>query len=270
MIKINQFIFICITASIIYFSLSCEKDSDNDLPLISVDSVHIGLYLDNGAWPELKTPTKNIVEQIGLPYTILTNDSIIHGNLDKYSVLFLTAGPGDRYWNNLGQTGYNKIISYVKRGGGYIGICGSAHIACTRQIFWGYSGEPRTYGNYDGMGIFSGIGEGPIEDFAPIYREVNCHILLNNKTHPITQNLPDTITYVYDHGPEFLPDNNDKTTIIGKTVKGKHVLILASEFHHGRIFLSSGHPEMANNEINRKLLENAIIWCSKQELKYDN
>ena len=68
--KTNQLLFICFTTCIIYFSLSCKNDSNEDLPLNSADSVSIGLYIDNGAWPELRTPTKNIVKQIGLPYSL--------------------------------------------------------------------------------------------------------------------------------------------------------------------------------------------------------
>ncbi|MFC2138045.1 BPL-N domain-containing protein [Bacteroidota bacterium] len=261
--KKNQILIFNLIVIISLLFLSCEKENDPDFPPISIDSVSIGLYIDNAAWSGLRTPTLNIVKETGFPYTIITNDSIINGNLDKYSVLFLTAGRGDRYWENLGQKGYDNIINYVRRGGGYIGICGSAHIACDRQIFWGFSGEPRTYGNYDGMSIFSGIGEGPIETFAPSYRDENCNIIIVNKTHPVSNNLPDTITYVYDHGPEFIPYDNEPAIIIGETEKGKHALIIAPEYYQGRIFFTSGHPEMANNEINRKLIENAINWCSK-------
>ena len=75
--KKYHFFLINLIIGIVFLFSCCEKDNNRDLPLINVDSVSIGLYIDNGAWPELKAPTKNIVKQIGFSYTILTNDSII-------------------------------------------------------------------------------------------------------------------------------------------------------------------------------------------------
>ncbi|MBN2523310.1 MAG: ThuA domain-containing protein [Bacteroidales bacterium] len=261
--KQHQFVLTVLMPGIILSYSSCERENITDSPSISIDSVNIGLYMGDAVFSGLRTPTLNIVEQLGYSYTILTNDSIIQGIPDHYSVLILPAGTGGQYWENLGQTGFDNIVEYVNRGGGYIGICGSAYLAAVTDIFRGWSGEPRRYEAHDGLGIFAGTTDGPAEEFAPSYRDDNCKINIIDHTHPVTYELPDTITYVYDHGPEFLPDDKGQTTIIGESVKGGHSFIIATEFNHGRVFLTSGHPEMANNETNRKLLRNAVTWCSK-------
>ena len=42
---VNQFLFFCFATVIMYFSISCKNDSDNDLPLINVDSKPVFLLI---------------------------------------------------------------------------------------------------------------------------------------------------------------------------------------------------------------------------------
>ncbi|MBN2520288.1 MAG: ThuA domain-containing protein [Bacteroidales bacterium] len=240
---------------------NCGKEEE---VLLHFNSVNIGVYMDDAVWPALKAPTLNILNQLNFPYSLLINDSIINNKLDQYSVLLLPGGSGGNYYENLGPEGFNNIKNYVRKGGGYIGICGSAYMACVTEIFRGWAGEPRRHGEYEGLGLFNGKSDGPLEDFLPGYRDINCKVEIVNDSHPVTRNLADTISYLYDHGPEFIANDN-KSIAIGKSVKGNHLLISITEYGNGRVFLSSGHPEYTNSEECRILLKNAIEWCSKQE-----
>jgi glutamine amidotransferase-like uncharacterized protein len=250
------------------FLPGCEKDSptENGLTPIYFDSVNVGLYIDEPVWPDLKIHTRNIIEELGFAYTILNNDSILFGNLTNYSVLILPGGRGDYYYNSLGWEGLSNIRNYVSRGGGYIGICGTSFIAARTGIWRGWAGEPRIYQvSEEPLHIFQGIVDGPVEDFAPTYRDVNCQIKITNHQHPVSHNLPDTMVYVYDHGPMFLIEGDDHATVLGETVKGSHAFIITTEYNYGRVFLSTGHPEVTNDVHCRQLFKNAINWCSKQD-----
>jgi glutamine amidotransferase-like uncharacterized protein len=169
-----------------------------------------------------------------------------------------------RYYQNLGSDGMNKIKEYISRGGGYIGICGGAYFAASTCIWRGWSGEQRKYNRMEYLGIFNGTADGPIEDFAPLYYDENCKVTFSDKQHPLAKGLPDTIQYLYAHGPGFILGNNQADLVFGKAVKENHALMLYLQYHNGRIFLTSGHPEATNSYHCRLLLLNAIVWCSKQ------
>lgn len=232
---------------------------------MTFDSIQIALYLDNAVWPNCKVFTENKLKAIGLPYHIINQDTILKGDLDQYSVLFMPGGRPDLYERNLGQAGLKTIQNYVSRGGGYIGICGGAYLAARTNVWRGWAGEPRTVHRYQGrMGIFKGIADGPIEDFAPTYQDFNCGVNIIKPDHPVTNGLPETFSYLYDHGPALITADDPEAIEIGKSVKGDHILIMVTQYHHGRVFLTSGHPEVINSQVCRDLIKNAILWCSKQ------
>ena len=237
--------------------------TENELTPIYFDSVNVGLYIDDPVWPDLKISTRNMVQRLGFAYTVLNNDSILHGDLTKYSVLILPGGIGGNYYNNLGWKGLANVRNYVSRGGGYIGICGTGFIAARTCIWRGWAGEPRIYqASEPPLHIFQGTADGPVETFAPTYCEIDCRIKIIDHQHPVSQNLPDTMAYLYDHGPKFIIDGDDQAVIIGETVKGSHAFIITTEYNYGRVFLSSGHSEVTNDINCRKLFENAVRWCS--------
>jgi glutamine amidotransferase-like uncharacterized protein len=237
----------------------------NDLSPLNYDSIRVALYLDSAVWPNCKMYTRRILDEIGLPYQILNTDSIWQGKLVHYSVLLMPGADMSVYHENLGPRGESEIVNYIGRGGGYIGICGGAFYAARTVIWRGWSGEPRIYYEQEGaLRLFKGTADGPIEDFAPSYQDFNCGVRIIDKQHPLVGGIPDTMYYLYDHGPQFIPANNRHDVILGRSVRGSRVLLLATEYYNGRIFLTSGHPEATNTTICRHLIDNAIRWCSKQ------
>jgi glutamine amidotransferase-like uncharacterized protein len=264
---LNILTHIILISCIIVGLADCDDDPENqyDSSLITFDSISIALYIDDAVWPNCKLYTENKLKETGLLYTIINKDTMLKGSLIYYSVLIIPGGRPDLYEKNIGQEGLNVINNYVSRGGGYIGICGGAYLAAETNIWRGWAGEPRTCSSYSGkLNIFKGTADGPIEDFAPTYQDLNCGTKMINKEHPVTNDLPDTIYYLYDHGPMLVKNEDDPNTIdLGKSLKGDKVLILTTQYKNGRIFLTSGHPELMNTKECEDLIKNAIIWCSK-------
>lgn len=265
--RFNILTHILLITCIIIGLASCDDDLRNqyDSSLITFDTISIALYIDDAVWPDCKLYTENKLKETGFPYTIINTDTVLKGNLIYYSVLIMPGGKPDLYEKNLGQEGLNIINNYVSRGGGYIGICGGAYLAAQTNIWRGWAGEPRTFFSYSGMlNIFEGTADGPIEDFAPTYKDFHCGIQIINKEHPIANDLPDTIYYLYDHGPMLIKKEDDPNTIdLGKSLKGDKVLIITTQYKSGRIFLTSGHPEVMSSKVCEVLIKNAIMWCSK-------
>jgi glutamine amidotransferase-like uncharacterized protein len=188
---------------------------------------------------------------------------IAQGKLDNYSVLIMPGGRPDLYMQNLGYNGINEIRDYVGRGGGYIGICGGAYIAAENNVWRGWAGEPRSYASYPMIGIFDGTADGPVADFAPSYQDFHCKVKIADNNHPVSAGLPDTVEYLYDHGPMFLFQNAANKAVLGTSVRGNKNFIICSEYYNGRVFLTSGHPEVDDSKITWAMMINAFKWCSR-------
>jgi len=262
-LKISFFILL------IYLSaFNCKKSSTelDDRSLLGFDSVKAALYISDAVWPNCKINTENILKKTGISYGIINMDSILAGSLIDYSVLIMPGGRPDLFESELGQSGSKRIREYVSRGGGYIGICGGAFIASENNVWRGWAGEPRVYYTYPGMlSLFKGTADGPVEDFTPDYQDFNCGIKTVNKDHFILSGLDDAFTYLYDHGPMFSSSADSNEIPLGMSINGEKILILATQYNNGRVFLTGGHPEVSNDPNCANLFKNAVIWCSKQD-----
>ncbi len=207
-----------------------------------------------------------MLNDLGIPYTEINRDSINQGSLKNYNVLLMPGSNNYEMGQELGIEGIGKVRNFIKLGGGYFGICGGACFAPETMVWRGWSDEPRTYIEISGLGIIGGTADGPVEDFAPSYQDFSCKINIVSDQHPVAEGLPETIQYLYDHGPMFITGDNPRIEVIGKSVKGDKNFILCSEFYEGRIFITSGHPEVGNSKSSWPMVVNAINWCSKRDL----
>ena len=58
---------------------------------------------------------------------------IISGKLNKTDAIIFPGGSGSKQLNSLGKTGKQKVINYIKNGGGAIGICAGAYMMCQTE-----------------------------------------------------------------------------------------------------------------------------------------
>jgi glutamine amidotransferase-like uncharacterized protein len=256
-------------AAIILGLFCCSKDNDANPAITDSDfqftgeKIDVGLYIDHGVWDGTETTVTNMLKGIECTYTILTKDSILNCNLNRYRVILIPGGDMWEYVSYLTLNGMNKIKDFVSRGGGYFGICGGAYFG-TNKITWrGWSGEPRKNISITGLNLGSVDSDGPIEDFAPSYKDVRCKVNIVGKDHTVARNVPNMIEVYYDHGPKFLI-NDSNISIIGSTVKGDKTTMIAFQYGEGRVFLTGQHPEMDDTHISWTLVKNAIKWCSNR------
>jgi len=64
----------------------------------------------------------------------------------------------------------------------------------------------------------------------------------------------------------FITENDPDAVILGISNQGDKAMILATQRENGRVFLTSGHPEVMNSKACTDLIKNAILWCSKQNM----
>lgn len=265
--KNNNFVYklkyIIITILIIY---SCKKEDaiNPEYKLSNNESsdIKVGLYLDYGVWDVCRTSTQSMLKEMNCNYIILNKDSIVNGNLNLYNLFIMPGGDMWIYRDSLTSTGMNKIKEFVRNGGGYIGICGGSYFAANKIIWHGWANEPRINVSINGLGLFSGTADGPMENFAPSYENAQCEIKIVDKTHPVCNNIPDIIRPYYFAGPNFILSDSSNISILGKTINSNNNLIMALQYNQGRVFLSSTHFEFDEARSSWELLKNAIIWCS--------
>jgi hypothetical protein len=93
-------------------------------------SIRVALYDDSGSAGK-GIPCVN--DQLGvlkdIELTKLNADGI-RGGLAGYDVVIFTGGSGSRQANTIGLLGREQVRRFVQSGGGYIGICAGAYLAC--------------------------------------------------------------------------------------------------------------------------------------------
>lgn len=245
----------------------CNKNDDKPKYVFSVEdstSIKIGVYFDKGVFDICKTETKSMLKKMKCNYTALNKDSIIYGNLQRYDLFLM---PGSDFWtlkNYLTNNGMEKLKTFVDQGGGYFGICGGAYFAATTNTWRGWANNPRINVCNIGLNLFSGIADGPIEDFAPTYVNSKCEIKILYADHPITKEVPQILEMYYDHGPMFLPNDDANVTLLGKTVNGDKNVLMAFQYNSGKVFLSGLHPERDDTYVSWIMVKNAILWCARK------
>jgi glutamine amidotransferase-like uncharacterized protein len=238
--------------------------SDYGFEQASTVSLNVCVYFDYGVFEACKTNTIHMLNEMHCYYTPISRDSIYNGALDHYRVLIMPGGDMWQYNSYLTPAGMNAIKKFVSQGGGYIGICGGSYFAANLIVWRGWSGQPRDSVSISGLNLFASIADGPIESFAPSYVDNQCQIQINNKSHPITYNLPDVIQPYYDHGPMFVYNDSVNITMLGKTSHGNKNILLAFQYNSGRVFLTGAHPEASVSRIPWIMVKNAVQWCVKQ------
>lgn len=91
-------------------------------------TVRVAVFEDQGA-PEAKVLGQALAEDSGLEVETLKAEDIRSGALDRFDVLIHPGGSGGKQGKALGEEGREKVRSFVKRGGGYVGICAGAYLA---------------------------------------------------------------------------------------------------------------------------------------------
>ncbi len=97
-----------------------------------VAPVRVALYDDAGSFGK---GVPRITQQLGavkdMKLTIVTGRQIAAGALADFDVVIFSGGSGSKQAAGIGTEGCEAVRQFVKNGGGYVGICGGAYLACS-------------------------------------------------------------------------------------------------------------------------------------------
>jgi len=234
----TTFVPILLTLIIVGTWFNTLATSPNMITETTQGTVKVAVYGGPGVWEPSRIAIVNMYEWVGASVTVVYASDVTGGGLVNYDVFVM---PGGNAWDQYVGLGYeegaSKIRNFVSNGGGYIGICAGAYFACD-YIVW----EGSSY--YYPLGLFPGHGDGAIDEIAPWPNYAMTNISIVNRTHPITESLPDYMWILYYGGPEFHPYAGANVTILGRYQVNGEAAIVACEYGSGKVFLTGPHPEI--------------------------
>jgi putative intracellular protease/amidase len=221
-------------------------------------AIRVALFNDDGAFG-LGIP--RITEQLGrtsdIKVTKVSGKEIASGVLKDFDVVIFSGGSGSKEAAAIGETGREEVRRLVREGGGYVGICAGAYLACT-GFSWGV-------GVLNAKTVSSKWrrGKGDVEiEVTPIARET---VGLFQGKRPIR----------YANGPIITTDNREGIapfeplaifrTELAENDSPKGVMvdspaIVRGVYGKGRVISSSPHPEQTNGM--ESFIESAVRWAA--------
>ncbi|MFP6767991.1 MAG: BPL-N domain-containing protein [Planctomycetaceae bacterium] len=168
---------------------------------------------------------------------------IRNGALERFDVVIFPGGMASHQFDALEKTGRRAVQDFVRRGGGYVGICAGAYMAATRPYTWGLGLIDARIVDHDHWA--RGIGTVTIE--------------LSDPGRTLFGNHRGPLDYHYGNGPIFAPAKKKelpdyrvlawyRTAVPGRGGADPAVMIntpaiLSGRYGKGRVLVSSGHSE---------------------------
>ena len=104
---------------------------------LAAEPLRIALYDDAGSTgkgvPKMK---EHLAKVPSMKLTVVKGEDIRAGVLKDFDVVIFTGGSGSKQAEGIGETGRKEVKQFVERGGGYVGICAGAYLAC-EGFSWG-------------------------------------------------------------------------------------------------------------------------------------
>ncbi len=188
---------------------------------------------------------------------VLSGQEVGSLNLSSYDVLVFPGGSGSGQSKGIGESGLKNVRDFVSNGGGYVGICGGAYLACS-NFTWGLGIlNAGTVSNkwQRGQAMLdlepTLLGQQWLGDVKSTFK-VRYH------NGPILKPAHRTDIPAYDVLTVFKTEIAEYGSPAGVQVNSPaHV---TSTFGKGRVFISSPHPE--NTPGLENFIPRAIFWSA--------
>jgi hypothetical protein len=203
--------------------------------------IRVALYDDDGAFGKGVPRLSEILAHAGgFQVTIFKAADVAGSVLENKDVVIFTGGSGSKQGNALGDAGREAVVKFVQSGGGYLGICGGAYLACSK-FSW-------SLGLLDAQTVSPkwrrGAGQVQIE-FTPVGQQLTTlpaerrEIRYDNG--PILKAAGRTDLAPYEPLAFFRTELAENGTPVGAMVNSP--AMVQGRFGQGRVLISSPHPE---------------------------
>jgi glutamine amidotransferase-like uncharacterized protein len=222
-------------------------------------TVRVALYDDSGSAGK---GIPCVSEQLGALHDIdlvRVDSNDIRAGLDGYDAVVFTGGSSGRQANTIGLLGRAQVRRFVERGGGYVGICAGAYLAC------------------DGFRWSVKVLDAKTPSSKWMRGIADLKIEANEFGRNVLGYPSEKVTVRYHNGPLLVPAENDgipdfeTLTFFREEVaeNGSPAGIMVnspamvrSTFGKGRVLVSSPHPEQSAGL--ESFAEKAIRWVTSK------
>lgn len=150
--------------------LPAYGDDPRDRP----EEIRIAVYSDVGVGRSVGNLLSVLERADRLHVEKVAAEEVRNGALDGFAVLIHPGGSGSKQGKQLGEEGREAVRSFVRRGGGFLGICAGAYLASADYVLLGaYETEIAKNGAPSGVmigttAIAAGtFGRGKVVCFSP-------------------------------------------------------------------------------------------------------
>lgn len=224
----------------------------------SAPPIRVALYNDTGATGKGVPRVTEILQQAGgYVITVFKAEDLTRGALENKDVVIFTGGSGSKEGTAIGESGREAVKKFVEKGGGYLGICAGAYLACSKF--------PWSLGLLDAQTVSQkwrrGVGDVQLE-ITPAGRQLSTLSAGKRDVHyangPIIKPAGRSDLTPYEPLALFRTELAENGAPAGAMVNTP--AIVRGRFGQGRIVISSPHPERTPGlEV---IVERAVHWLA--------
>ena len=227
-------------------------------PPEKMSPVKVAIYQGPGA-PESSAQNVSKVVKLmpGATAQIINAEEVASLDLTAFDTVVFPGGSASQQAKAIGDAGRAKLKDYVKNGGGYVGICAGAYLACT-NFEW-------SLGILNARTVSSkwmrGSGYVDLEvahDGRPILGDVGEVFKVRYNNGPIIKPSAQADLPSYRALSFFRTEVAKNGTPVGVMVDSPAQAV--STYGKGRVFISSPHPE--NTPGLEFLIPRGILWAA--------
>jgi putative intracellular protease/amidase len=204
---------------------------------------------------------ENVRERVnampGSTITLLKADAIAQGGLSGYDVVIFSGGSGGTQAKSLGDQGREQVRKFVREGGGYVGICAGAYLACS-NFSWGLQILNASTVSSKWMRGSGFVEEEITFDGSPILGAVDGTFFVRYNNGPIIKPGDRADLPAYRPLSLFRTEVAKNGTPVGIMLNAPAQAV--STYGKGRVFISSPHPE--NTPGLEHLIPRGILWAA--------
>lgn len=228
-----------------------------------VRPLKVGVYAGPGTPKSSSEAVLNVLKPFPeVSAVALSGEDVGALNLGAFDVLVFPGGSGSGQSKGIGETGLKNVREFVKNGGGYVGICAGAYLACS-NFSWGLGIlNAGTVSNKWRRG--QGIVDVEMTPAGPeILGDVKGTFKVRYNNGPILKPADRTDLPAYTPLVLFRTEMALNDTPVGVMVNAPAQAI--STFGKGRVFVSSPHPEGTPGLEN--LIPRGVFWAAGDKSK---
>ncbi len=220
--------------------------------------IKVGVYSGPGAPQSSVDAVVKVMKPFPEATTVILNgEQVATENLAAYDVLVFPGGSGSGQSKGIGEAGLKNVREFVGNGGGYVGICAGAYLACS-NFSWGL-------GILNAGTVSSKWRRGQAildlemtEAGKPLLGDVKDVFKVRYNNGPILKPWTRTDLPAYTPLTLFRTEVAKNDTPVGVQVNTAAQAI--GSFGKGRVFVSSPHPEGTPGLEN--LIPRGVFWAA--------